>query len=181
MDRKHTKQIEWNFRELYTIFHQILSIKNFFKVWTSFSQSGTFFQYGNFFFTRKISSRRLRGARLRPWALEAPLPLGELCKAPWVLGTCSLRRIVQSRSNLCWHLVVARSVATWQSCQRERIASPLRVSQWRSLSNMTDFLLGGYAMTNTTSLLEDNACKQACGATFALHAFAKAPFQGQFV
>ena len=46
---------------------------------------------------------------------------------------------------------------------------------------MTDFLLGGYAMTNTTSLLEDDACTQACGATFALHAFAKAPFQGQFV
>ena len=36
-------------------------------------------------------------------------------------------------------------------------------------------------MTNTTSLLEDNASKQACGATFALHAFAKAPFLGQFV
>ena len=113
----------WNFiykshylGELYTIFHQILSIKNFFKVWTSFSQSGTlFFQYRNFFFTRKISSRRLRGARLRPWALEAPLPLGELSlsgilqlwnqrfqvsgmQSPMSLGSsASFRRIVPSR------------------------------------------------------------------------------------
>ena len=61
-----------------------------------------------------------------PWEL---VPLGELSLSG-ILQLRNRRFLVsgmRSRSNLCWHLVIARSVATWQSCQRERIASTLRV------------------------------------------------------
>ena len=57
------------------------------------------------------------------------VPLDEL-SLPGILQLRNRRFLVsgmRSRSNLCWHLVIARSVATWQSCQRERIASTLRV------------------------------------------------------
>ena len=58
----------------------MLSIKNFSKCEHLFRKVELFFQYRNFFFTRKISSRRLRDACF-----------------PTSLGNCSLRRIVPFR------------------------------------------------------------------------------------
>ena len=56
-------------------------LKIFQSVNIFFAKCNSFFQYGNFFFTRKISSRRLRGARL-------PMSLG---------SSASFRRIVPFR------------------------------------------------------------------------------------
>ena len=139
-------RIGWKIRELFIIFLQISS-NNFFP------KRGFLFHKGNFFsqtarcsltpmslgssasFRRIVPFRdtstmeseipSFRDAKPHePWEL---VPLGEL-SLPGILQLRNQRFQVsgmRSRSNLCWHLVIARSVATWQSCQRERIASPL--------------------------------------------------------
>ena len=107
---------------------------NFTLILGNYGQSSTKYSQLNFFFKTRISSRRQRDARLRPWALEALLPLGEL-SLPGILQLWNRRFQVSGmrrRGNSCWHLVIARRDSGVAILSAEKgLLHPCGGSQWR--------------------------------------------------